>query len=629
MDIWASGRKTDVWHRLDSVDTSMHPGRPSVRTDLAPTLTEMEISVDMCLAGRNLTEPRPSPDGSLVAFVAGWGSSSAICVVPVTGGPERIVTTEQQPAPGRGLAGGCFDWLPDGSGVVYCGRDGNLWIQPMPGGAARMVSNIAKGRTIEAPSLAPDGSFVTAVVDQAELWRWFLDGVRPAERLDDGAADFVFDPYVTACGSTVLWTTWNVPDMAWDAAQVQRLVLDGFGRDEFRPPGAVQQSRTMPDGTGIGVRDDTGWMNVWLGDQPLVDEPFEHAGPTWGMGQRSYASSPDGSMVAFTRNERGFGRLCVANVETRAVQEVGRGVHGQLGWRGAHLTAIRTGARTPTQIVAYDVNTWERTTLAVGPVAGWEFAGLPEPELFDVEHDRVSLHARRYVAGQGRTLCWVHGGPTDQWQVEFMPRIAYWWSQGWDVLVPDPRGTTGHGRAYQQALRGGWGRLDVDDTAAILGGSHLAGYSSPDRTVMMGGSSGGLTALGVLGLHAGLAAGGVVLYPVTDMVVLAEKSHRFEAHYTLSLVGPLDDVELYTQRSPLTYCERIDVPLLVMHGDADPVVPLSSTLDLVDRMRAAGREVELIVMEGERHGFRDPSNKRLEYERTSEFLLRVVDLCAD
>ncbi len=118
--------------------------------------------------------------------------------------------------------------------------------------------------------------------------------------------------------------------------------------------GGVHQPRAMPDGSIITVRDDTGWLNVWVGDRPLVDEPFEHAGPSWGMGQRSYAVSPDGGRVAFTRNERGFGRLCVADVRTGDVTEIARGVHGQLTWVGDRLAAIRSGARTPTQIVVYD-----------------------------------------------------------------------------------------------------------------------------------------------------------------------------------------------------------------------------------------------------------------------------------
>ena len=109
------------------------------------------------------------------------------------------------------------------------------------------------------------------------------------------------------------------------------------------------------------MRDDSGWLNVWLGDEPLVDEPFEHAGPTWGTGQRSYALSPDGSRLAFTRNEAGFGRLCVVDTRTRDVNEVARGVHGQLTWVGDRLCALRTGARTPTQIVTYDTSTWARS----------------------------------------------------------------------------------------------------------------------------------------------------------------------------------------------------------------------------------------------------------------------------
>lgn len=587
----------------------------------------MDISVDMCIGGRDLTEPKLSPDGSTVAFVVRWGSESAIVAVPIGGGPERIVSTAPQPAPGRGLGGGCFDWLPDGTAVVYAARDGNLWRQPFPGGPAVRISAVADERRFEAPVVTPDGAAVVAVLDQAEIWRHDLAGELPTtgSRLDDGNADFVFDPFVTSCGSTLLWTAWNVPDMPWDAARVETLVFETGERGSFVGSASVHQPRTLPDGRGLGVRDDTGWLNVWLGDEPLVAEPFEHAGPTWGQGQRSYAANPDGDRVAFCRNEAGFGRLCVVETATHELSEVARGVHGQLSWVGDRLVALRSGARTPTQVVAYDTTTWDRTVLAVGPVAGWEDADLPEPELVEVEHDGVTLHARRYPAGRGRTICWVHGGPTDQWQVEFMPRVAYWWSQGWDVLVPDPRGSTGHGRAYQQALRGEWGRLDVDDTAAILRAEQRAGRSAPASTVLMGSSSGGLTVLGVLAKHGGLAAGAVTLYPVADLGVLAEATHRFEAHYSDTLVGPPAEVDLLRRRSPVEYAHEIDVPLLVMHGDMDPVVPLSSSRELVDRIAAAGGAAELVVFEGEGHGFRDPANKREEYARAASFLTTLVD----
>jgi dipeptidyl aminopeptidase/acylaminoacyl peptidase len=582
------------------------------------------ITVEMCLSGRELGEPRPSPDGATLAFTVRWESATAIVTMPLGGGPERIVTIAPQPAVSRGFGGGCFAWTPDSTAIVYVGRDGDLWRQPVPGGVSARVSAVAPDSHVEAPVVSRDGTFVVGVVDQAAIWRWPLVGDGLPERLDDGSADFVFDPFITTCGTTLVWQAWNVPDMPWDRSRVQRITFDGSVRDELAGSAAIQQMRNMPDGEGICVRDDTGWMNLWHGYEPLVDEPFEHAEPSWSMGQRSFAVSPDGTRVAFTRNEHGFGRLCIVEVATKVVTEIGRGVHGQLSWIGDRIVALRSGARTPTQIVAYHADSHEREVLAIGPVTAWDAADLPEPDLVEMEHDGVTLFARRYAAGRGRTLCWIHGGPTDQWRVEFMPRIAYWWSRGWDVLVPDPRGSTGHGRDYQQALRGEWGRLDVDDTAAVLRASHDRGWSAPARTVMMGSSSGGLTALGVLGLHPGLAAGGVVLYPVTDLAGLAAATHRFEAHYTDSLVGPRHDVATYRRRSPLAYADRIDVPLLVMHGDDDPVVPLGSTLTFVRRVRDAGGDVELVVMEGEGHGFRQPPNRRADFELTGAFLARLV-----
>jgi hypothetical protein len=148
--------------------------------------------------------------------------------------------------------------------------------------------------------------YVAFVVDDAEVWMVSLDGA--LERLDDGTADFCFDPCAMPLGSGVLWQAWNVPDMPWDHARVQRRFLDRGefddaalelgDLDELRPNGSIQQPRVMPDGTGIYVGDDHGWLNVWLGTSPLVDEPFEHAGPTWGQGQRSFAVSPDATRVA-------------------------------------------------------------------------------------------------------------------------------------------------------------------------------------------------------------------------------------------------------------------------------------------------------------------------------------------
>src|SRR5205807_7936895 len=126
--------------------------------------------------------------------------------------------------------------------------------------------------------------------------------------------------------------------------------------------------------------------------------------------------------------------------------------------------------------------------------------------------DGLQIPARLYrpdTAGPPPLLCWIHGGPTDQWPVEWRPRISFWLDRGWAVLVPDHRGSTGHGRAFTQALAGRWGEADVADVAAGLVAARDAGWGDGDRMVIMGGSAGGFTALNVLADHSGLCRAGV------------------------------------------------------------------------------------------------------------------------
>ena len=353
------------------------------------------------LAGRELTEPRLSPDGRTVAFVQRWGTRAAVTIVDVGGGPERMLTTSPDPRPGRGMGGGCFDWLADGSGVVYVGVDGELWLQPRVGPPRRLTTF---ERSCAAPAVAPNGSFVVVVIDEAEVWLVPIGADDPAaRRLDDGRDAFCFDPAVAPSALEVCWQAWSPPDMPWDGAHACRLHLADDSTasvQRWRPDGgAVQQPRHTVSGEHTCVHDGTGWLNVYVGDRPVLPERTEQAGPTWGMGQRTYAVAPDERAVAVCRNELGFGRLTIVDLDSGGSTDAGRGVHGQVSWFDDSIVALRSGARTPTQIVRYDVATYERTVLAIGPAAGWDELDLPEPELVEVGHDGDVLHARRYGRG--------------------------------------------------------------------------------------------------------------------------------------------------------------------------------------------------------------------------------------
>jgi len=82
---------------------------------------------------------------------------------------------------------------------------------------------------------------------------------------------------------------------------------------------------------------------------------------------------------------------------------------------------------------------------------------------------------------------------------------------------------------------------------------------------------------------------------------------------------------LYRDRSPVNFVDRLaTIPLLVMHGDSDPVVPVDQSRTFVERCTAVGGDVQLVIYEGEGHGFRKPENQLDEYRRMLGFLARHV-----
>lgn len=591
----------------------------------------------MCAYGRTLSEPLLSPDGAHVAFVAASGGRAQIVLVPAEGGPESVLTNAPAVRSAPSYGGGAFAFTPDGDAIVYAAVDGELWRAPVAGGPAVRLTFTSSVGPAAAPAVAPDGTRVAYVIDQRHVAVASAtpDGPWPV-RLS-AAADFAFDPVWSPDGVWVAWHEWDVPNMPWDASRIVARPADGSGEpvtlvDE---KSQVQQPRYAPDGEALAYLSDvSGWLNLWLADReghrrPVVAEGFEHGSPSWGLGQRSFAWSDDGRRLAFCRNEEGFGRLCAVDLDSGVVQDIARGVHGSLSWRGDRLCALRSGARTPTQIVVYDLAVQHRAIVARGPVAGFEAADLAEPEAVSWQSaDGAVVHGRLYRkdrSGPAPTIVWIHGGPTSQWQVSFSPRIAYFVERGWCVLVPDHRGSSGFGRDYLLAMHGGWGVVDVADVAAGIDAAVVSGWADPDRVVVMGGSAGGFTVLHVLAAHGELVAAGVDLYGVADLLHLDETTHRFERHYLHTIVGPLPDtVERYRERSPVNLADRIRTPLLILQGSADEVVPPAQSAAIAEAVRRNGGTVEHHVYDGEGHGWGRPDTVIDELNRVEDFLRRHV-----
>ncbi len=326
-----------------------------------------------------------------------------------------------------------------------------------------------------APTVAPGGDRIAFVLerdDACDVAVVGLDGAGWPQRVS--RADYAWDPAWSPDGSTLAWHEWDLPNMPWDGSRVVVQRADGVSRVVAGGDAiAVGQPRFSPiDGSLAYLSDERGWMNVWLAPadgsptRPLLEEPCEHAEPSWGPGQRSFSWSPDGAAVAVNRNEAGFGRLVVVALDGGAVTRVSRGWHAGLDWSPRGIACVRSGGRTAPQLTVLDPSTGDRQAWARGAPGELDAVDLPEPRPVTwTAPDGATVHGLLWPPPGDRPggtapplLVDVHGGPTDQATVDWKPRIRYFVSRGWAVLAPNPRGSSGYGRSVRARARRPVGR---------------------------------------------------------------------------------------------------------------------------------------------------------------------------
>jgi dipeptidyl aminopeptidase/acylaminoacyl peptidase len=205
-------------------------------------------------------------------------------------------------------------------------------------------------------------------------------------------------------------------------------------------------------------------------------------------------------------------------------------------------------------------------------------------------------------------LALVHGGPTGQSSPALRSGVQYWTSRGFAVVDVNYGGSSGYGRAYRQELNGNWGVVDVEDVIAAVRFLIDTKRADPKRTAISGGSAGGYTVLVALSTSDVFRAG-ADHFGVSDMTALARDTHKFESRYIDSLIGPLPQAQaIYDSRSPLNHLDGFKVPVLVLQGADDPIVPPNQSQRIVDALRARHVPVAYVLYPGEGHGFRDPKH---------------------
>jgi dipeptidyl aminopeptidase/acylaminoacyl peptidase len=165
--------------------------------------------------------------------------------------------------------------------------------------------------------------------------------------------------------------------------------------------------------------------------------------------------------------------------------------------------------------------------------------------------------------------------------------------------------------------------VDVDD--CVNGARHLVGRGEvdPNRLAIRGGSAGGYTTLCALTFRNSFTAG-ASHYGVSDLEALAKDTHKFESRYLDRLIGRYPERrDLYLERSPIHFTERLNCPMILFQGLEDRVVPPNQSEKMFEAVRAKKLPVAYLTFEGEQHGFRKAENIKRVLEAELYFYSKI------
>ncbi len=436
-------------------------------------------------------------------------------------------------------------------------------------------------------------------------------------------SDFVAHPAVSPDGSRLAWIAWNHPAMPWDSTELRlgtlvdgriqtwQTIAGGPGRAPLQPEWADAEHLLFLDDP-----DDRWNLHTWSashGPRRVAPASEDTGGPLWSLGGRWYAQEADGTTVCVRTH--GTDRV-VAVAPGGDLHDLGGPVSSDASvedaaGRRALVIGSRTDGAAGVWLVDIDSARWE-------PVAGgenaWPAEWTPRPIALTTDGSRGEVHAFAFPPTNPTAsaredelppyVVLVHGGPTGHVGGSASPKIAYFTSRGIGVLDVNYGGSSGYGRTYRERLRGQWGVVDVEDVRDAALALVDAGLADPARIAIDGGSAGGWTVLAAIA-RTDVFAAGLSRYGVGDARALAADTHDFEARYLDGLIGPLPDAEeLYIERSPLSHPDGFDVPMLLLQGAEDEVVPPAQAEAIRELLAARGIPHAYVLYEGEAHGFR-------------------------
>jgi dipeptidyl aminopeptidase/acylaminoacyl peptidase len=540
--------------------------------------------------------------------------------------------------------------VADGTIVFSNFEDNRLYRQRATGGAPEPLTTASSKRFADLVIDAPRSRVLAVMEDHG------VAGAEPVNSivsvsLDDGSItslveghDFFSDARLDPAGQRMSWLAWDRPNMPWDGTQlwIGQVGADGtISSAECvagGPEESIVQPTWAPDGSLIFASDRTDWWNLYWRVGPGQAEPLapmsaEITGPQWVFGSRSFAVGEDGRIVAIARSA-GEDRLLVLEPDGPRAVPLAATELGGLSIRDGSAFLMAGGPTMPDSLIQVDLATGATTTLrSVADLAvDASYLSVPRQVEFPTANGRTAF-AWYYPPNNPDVtppdnelpplVVISHGGPTAAASTALTLGIQVFTSRGIAVVDVDYGGSTGYGREYRNRLRGAWGVVDVDDCTNVATWLAEQGLADRRRLAIRGGSAGGFTTLAALAFRDVFSAG-ASYFGVGDLEALARDTHKFESRYLDLLVAPYpEQVEVYRERSPIHFVDRIRCPVLVLQGADDRVVPQEQADQIVDALKRNGIPYAYLLFPGEGHGFRRAENQRRSREAELSFYAQV------
>ncbi|MEX1185684.1 MAG: S9 family peptidase [Gemmatimonadaceae bacterium] len=398
-----------------------------------------------------------------------------------------------------------------------------------------------------------------------------------------------------------------------------------------RETGAWQSPVISPDGRRIAfVGTPTASYSYRVSDVYVMDADGSDVRKLSGGLDRDASSlhwAPDGSGVYFTADDRGTRNVHFASL-AGGVRPVTRGTHvltlGSLARNGS-AAGIAASYHSPSDVVRIDLRrAGELTPLT--RVNGTLLSGIRLGEVEEMwypSQDGTRIQgwivkppgfdgSRKYPL-----IMEIHGGPHAMYSVAFNPMFQNFAAHGYVVIYTNPRGSTGYGSEFGNAIQRAYPSVDHHDLMAGVDELVRRGYIDTNRMFVGGCSGGGVLSSWAIA-HTDRFAAAAVRCPVTNWLSMAGQTDIPLFTFNFFEKPFWEDPARWLEQSPLMHVGRVKTPTLLMTGELDLRTPMSQTEEYYAALKMRGVPSELLRFQGEYHG---TGSKPSNWMRTQLYMM--------